>query len=288
MDKLRSTEASPASNHVSTPPSPHHNASTDGTPEDDADASPPAVEDSENQLVVRAGRSLKNMLVDLMAVLETQAKTRIFIQGDITLRVEGRDTYTVSLFNAEDIEPADLKVRINKVTNSGPEFPIGQSNRTVAATTELPYTRKRAHDESDHIDLSDLASGTSKRARVDSGEDEIGHSTPEATRRNGKGKTQSERESSEPAPTVVSRLQNVSAQIKWVEECRRIAEEGHDRREETWRTTSATFHDEMRKARERHEAWMVSEMAWQRNLLVGMANDLKGLYPLGHSLKWGT
>jgi hypothetical protein len=228
------------------------------------------------------------MLIDSMVVLSTQAKKQVFIQGDITLRIEGGETYAVSLFNADAIEPSDLKVSIVKVSDEGPEFPAEQSCGAVTATTKLSSSRKRGRDESDHIDLLDNAKGASKRTRVDSGEDDNEHPTPDATREIDARKMQAESEFSESNPSIASRLQNVSAQIKWVEECRRIADDNHDRREDTWRTSSATFHDETRKARERHEAWMVSEMAWQRNLLVGMVNDLKGLYPLGHSLKWGT
>jgi hypothetical protein len=86
----------------------------------------------------------------------------------------------------------------------------------------------------------------------------------------------------------MTKFQNVSAQIKWVEECRRIAGEAHDVREEKWRATSATFHDDTRKRSERHDTWITSEMGWQRNMLIALANDVKGLYPLAHSLKWET
>ena len=58
-------------------------------------------------------------------------------------------------------------------------------------------------------------------------------------------------------------------------------------REERWRSSSATYHDETRKGRERHEAWIVQEMAWQRNMLIGLSNDMKGLHSIGHSMKWG-
>jgi hypothetical protein len=293
MDALLLTEASPASNQEgSTPPSPNHDASTYGTPGDHAGPSSPTTKgnDKDPQLVVSAGRSLKNMFVDLMSVLETQAKTQIFVQGDITLRIQGRETYTVSLFNAEGIEPSDLKVRISKASDNAPEFPTEQTNGTGNAMAEASLSRKRDRDEnneSDQVSPTDNAEGTPKRARVGSGEHEP--SSPEITRDSSSGNAQVEPDSTEATePTVTSRLQNVSAQIKWVEECRRIADEAHDRREETWRTSSATFHDNTRKARERHESWMVQEMNWQRNLLLGMANDLKGLYPLGHSLKWGS
>jgi len=31
---------------------------------------------------------------------------------------------------------------------------------------------------------------------------------------------------------------------------------------------------------------MASEITWQRIMLLSLSNDIEGLYPLGHSLKW--
>lgn len=279
-----SIEASPA-NQRSSSTSPNQEGSTYGTPGaiDHPDTSSNTMKnaDKDPQLVVSAGRSLKNMLVDLMGVLESQAKSQVFIQGEITLRIEGRDTYSINLFNAEGLEPSDLKIRSDKSSDalSGPAFPNGASSTTAS--------RKRARDEGDNGDASDTAwegaGGRPKRARVD--DDQSEDHSPEVEHDSSRA---DHRSSSEPPPTISSRFQHVSAQIKWVEECRRIADEAHDKREETWRTTSATFHDDARKVRERHEAWMVNEMTWQHSLLVGVVNDLRGLYPLGHSLKWET
>jgi hypothetical protein len=280
MDELPSYEASPASNHLPTPTSPKHQTSTYGTPEDDTDSASSAVlieaSGKDAQLVVSADRSLKNMLVDRMGVLETQANAHVFIQGEINVRVEGWETYNISLYNDEGVEPVQLKTRIDRISerSTKPTFRYGTDHEATAGSTS-----KRKLDDDAPFHLTEAAEGTPKRARVDSGEGEA--RLPETVLDGGRDKANS----SIKPPSVTSRLQNVSAQIKWVEECRRIAEEAHDRREETWRLSSATFHDETRKDRERHEAWMVSEMAWQRNTLVGMMKDLKGLYPLGHSLK---
>lgn len=93
---------------------------------------------------------------------------------------------------------------------------------------------------------------------------------------------------SSPAHPALDTLAQLSQQIHWVETCRRVADEAHDAREDTWRTTSATFHHDAARARDRHEAWLAHEMAWLRNMLIGLNNDVKGLYPLGHSLKWET
>ncbi|KAF2429537.1 hypothetical protein EJ08DRAFT_698253 [Tothia fuscella] len=286
MAELQSQEASSASNHVALPDSPYIDIedSTYGTPENDLDTSSPVMnatgKDKDPQLVVGAGRSLRTMLVDLMGVLETQANAQVFIQGDITLRVEGRETYKISLFNPDALEPSDLKVKIDKASakSTAPHFPNG--------TTPETSNKRQREDRDATVDLTEDVEGTPKRVRVDSGHGEGDAQSPVQEVANAP-----EEEASDPAPSgaiIPNKLQNISAQIKWVEECRRIADEAHDRREETWRSTSATFHDETRKVRERHEAWMAQEMTWQRNTLMGMINDLKGLYPLGHSLKWET
>lgn len=232
--------------------------STYGTPTESATMTTRTGADKDPQLVVGAARSLKNMFVDLMSVLEAQAKSKIFIQGDITLRVEGRESYTITLFNEDSVEPSDLKVRIGNVpaTNGG--------------SHETP--QKRGPECVD----SDEATSPSKRARIDDTTKELEDVEEEAT------------EEAPDTSTVSSKLNNISAQIKWVEECRRIAGELHDAREEKWRTTSATFHDDNRKARENHEKFLLAEMNWQRSMLIALANDMKGMQALSHSLKWET
>lgn len=263
MDSHRATP-------VSVSESPHsREGSHYGTPSDSLVLAQPNAKpnDKDPQLVVGAGRSIKNMLVDLMRVLQDQADAKIFIQGNISLRVHGRDSYTIRLHNEDNVEPTNLQVRIDKASQTPHAIPSGDSNGVA---------QKRKAEEMARADpTSAQAPPSPKRARTYKEFDMPG------TERD--AKTDDEEED-----RILSKLNDISSQIKWVEDCRRIADGSHDMREEKWRSTSATFHDEGRRARERHEAWIVSELGWQRSTLVQLANDMKGLYPLTHSLKWET
>jgi len=245
--------------------SPDH--STYGTPTDESAATKPNEKPSDAQLVVFAGRSLKNMLVDVMGLLEERADTKIFMQGDITLRIEGRESYTIKLLNEDNAEPSNLKVRIDNAGTSS----SGSSSSNTA--------EKRKVDQTEGTD--DAPASPSKRARTD---DALPPPPPPPNNNEDAegGLEQPEFE------RIMTKFSNISAQIKWVEECRRVAGQAHDAREEKWRSTSATFHDDNRKAAERHNMWMTAEMGWQRNMLIQLAKDVKGLYPLTHSLKWET
>ena len=243
---------------ANSPNSPNH--STYGTPTDESNATKSSEKDA--QLVVGAGRSLKNMLVDLMSVLEEQASTKIFIQGDITLCVDGRESYTIKLQNEDNVEPSNLRVRIENAVN---DDNVGTSQKRKSSQLE---------------DATETPDSPSKRTKTD---DAPPPPAPGNDDDDGAG------EPDQPEfDRIMTKFSNISAQIKWVEECRRLAGQAHDAREEKWRSTSATFHDDNRKATERHNMWMTTEMGWQRSMLIQLANDVKGLYPLTHSLKWET
>lgn len=213
---MQSSEATPASNLSS----PVADGSTYGTPGDkshsaaSSEPSPVMGKQNENdpQLVVSAGRSIKNMLVDLMGVLEPQAKSKIFIQGDITLKIEGREAYTIFLFNEDGIEPSNLKVGIGNAKIAS-KSPPDQSNRAGASI------RKRTQDATN---LSEDTDDSQKRRRIDSVEDQGDSSDPLS------GETTACEEALDSNASVMTKLHSVSAQIKWVEECRRIADEAHD------------------------------------------------------------
>lgn len=85
--------------------------STCGTPDGRRDS---ANENNDTNLVIGAGRSLKTMLADLTSVLEVQAKTQVFITGQMHLRIEGREEYTLSLVMEDKNEPSSLRVMIEK------------------------------------------------------------------------------------------------------------------------------------------------------------------------------
>jgi hypothetical protein len=214
---MQSSEASPASN-LSSPVADGSTYGTPGAKSHSAASEPSPIMGKQNeidpQLVVGAGRSIKNMLVDLMGVLEPQAKSKIFIQGDITLRIEGREAYTISLFNEDGIEPSNLKVGIDKAKISS-KSPPDQSNGAGASN------RKRTQDA---MNLTDDAEDPQKRRRIDSVEDQGESSNPLP----GDTDATAHDEASDSNASIMTKLHSVSAQIKWVEECRRIADEAHD------------------------------------------------------------
>jgi hypothetical protein len=65
------------------------------------------------------------------------------------------------------------------------------------------------------------------------------------------------------AETIRREAKLTSAQIKWVEDCRRIAADMHNQREETWRTSSASFHERQRQHREAFETRLLQETILQ-------------------------
>jgi hypothetical protein len=80
----------------------------------------------------------------------------------------------------------------------------------------------------------------------------------------------------------------LSTQIKWVEDCRRIASDAHDKREETWRTSSASFHDRNRQDREAFQARMINDSNMHARMLTQILNEVKSLSNVTMSLKWET
>ncbi|ORY06016.1 hypothetical protein BCR34DRAFT_490418 [Clohesyomyces aquaticus] len=90
-------------------------------------------------------------------------------------------------------------------------------------------------------------------------------------------------------PEVVRReTRLLSSQIRWVEECRRVATEVHDKREERWRETSATFHDQNRVDRETFQNRVLQENVMHGRMLNQILNEVKILSNYTSSLKWET
>jgi len=259
MDDLQSSQAGDGSSSYSTP---------------DHDNAMDMFSDTDTNLVVGAGRSLKTMLGDLVAVLQEQAHAKIFISGEMHLRIDGREDYTLSLVMEDTDDPSSLKVKIGKRTSTN-------------GTSKPVSTLKRKHDASP-VDLTDQDAPKPRRMDVESGDKEHANPPPKSpAQKDVIDPIDPNDAADEPTPRrILQKLNNLSEQVHWVEQCRRIADEAHDKREDTWRTSSATFHDDARRTRERHDTWMTSEMVWQRNMLLSLSNDIKGLYPLGHSLKW--
>lgn len=80
----------------------------------------------------------------------------------------------------------------------------------------------------------------------------------------------------------------LSRQIKWVEDCRRVANDVHVKREDTWRTSSAGFHDQQRQDRENFQNRMVHESAMHSQTLNQILNEVKAIGLYAQNMKWET
>jgi hypothetical protein len=69
----------------------------------------------------------------------------------------------------------------------------------------------------------------------------------------------------------MTELANIAKLLPWLEQCRKTDADNVRIREERWRTSSATFQDQSRHAREQAEARLESKLEWQRKLLVKLA-----------------
>lgn len=66
-------------------------------------------------------------------------------------------------------------------------------------------------------------------------------------------------------------LTNISKLIPWLEHCRKTSADKVQAREEKWRTSSATFHDQTRREREAAEKRLEKKLEEQSQLLVKLA-----------------
>lgn len=80
----------------------------------------------------------------------------------------------------------------------------------------------------------------------------------------------------------------LSRQIKWVEDCRRVANDAHVQREDTWRTSSAGFHDQQRQDRENFQNRMVHDTALHSQTLNQILNEVKAIGLYAQNMKWET
>lgn len=80
----------------------------------------------------------------------------------------------------------------------------------------------------------------------------------------------------------------LSSQVRWVEECRRVAAEIHDKREDNWRTSSAGFHDRTRQDRETFQSRVLHETNMQGRMLNQILNEVKAIGLYAQSMKWET
>ena len=69
----------------------------------------------------------------------------------------------------------------------------------------------------------------------------------------------------------MAELANISKLIPWLEHCRKTSADKVQAREEKWRSSSATFHDQSRRDREAADKKLEVELLRQRALLVKIA-----------------
>ncbi|KAF1988389.1 hypothetical protein K402DRAFT_34463 [Aulographum hederae CBS 113979] len=247
-----------------------------------------AEDDKRDSVIVsEAGSSLKVMLGDLVGLVKTQAGAPVSVTGDFILQIGDRQSFKICISTIPGSETSELELDVQPLKRGG----------ALSNGTELSNGRKRRRvDSPEAEDVEYGVPSTDQPAKPDNAKPE------NLTKPNDQSKTATNPPASEKvlsgsllAAEPISEthitnpdVKNLSAQIRWVEQCRRIAAEDHDKREEKWRTTSATFHDDNRRKRESHDMWVAQELTKQTNLLVQVSNDVKGLYPLAHSMKWET
>lgn len=71
--------------------------------------------------------------------------------------------------------------------------------------------------------------------------------------------------------STLAELTNINRLIPWLENCRKSSADKVQAREEKWRTSSATFHDQARREREAAEKRIEKKLEEQRELLMKVA-----------------
>lgn len=71
--------------------------------------------------------------------------------------------------------------------------------------------------------------------------------------------------------SAMSELANITKLLPWLEHCRKTNADKVQAREEKWRSSSATFHDQNRRERETAEKQIKEQLESQRQLLIKLA-----------------
>ncbi|KAF2666646.1 hypothetical protein BT63DRAFT_313652 [Microthyrium microscopicum] len=199
--------------------------------------------DKDDSPVTITAKTLQKMLSDVADLLASRAGGPIEISGDLAFALPGEGTFNLQITCDADEETGDTEIRVAQSTASS--------------------SRKRSHGQ--------MSTGNSKRMRTDGDIDMDDEDNQVAIIPTKGPKSKIPDPHEKPLNTIIHKINNLSEQVRWLEECRRIAETHHTSREEVWRTSSASFHDENRRMRETHERWVVAEMGWQRNMLSSIA-----------------
>lgn len=73
--------------------------------------------------------------------------------------------------------------------------------------------------------------------------------------------------------TTMSELSNITKLLPWLEHCRKTNADKVQAREEKWRSSSATFHDQSRRDREEAEKRLEEKLDAQQKLLIKIAES---------------
>lgn len=235
--------------------------------------------DDNAALLDGAAQSLQTMLEDLLEVLRKQANATVQISGHLSLNIAGTQTYQLSLStDLEDTENSSVKVQVSRApkpksrkrgieeaSEEASEATTSKRVRTASEDAEI-ITSVNSTEDDDVIQFQPGAHSTE--------EDDVIEIQPEPVAN--QVETNAQNPPIDPSITLVlKRLDHISEQVKWIEDCRRVAEKHHTTREENWRSSSATFHDDTRIAREKHEYWLAREMSWHRGMLNNISDRLR-------------
>lgn len=228
-------------------------------------------------VITEAGRNLQRQLKDLLDELDTLTEAPVKLSGRLTVNIGERQSYALDLKQTDDADESNLDLRI---------LPLDSTN--ASATSGGPRKRR--------VDLVEDNRSPSKRAKSNS--NGLSSSSQQANALTGTAPSSDDvipnasyPHSPQPPGSDQSfdlrkEIRSLSERVGWVEDCRRTHASQYQDREERWRTTSATFHDQNRINRERHQYWVANEMTRQTNMLTQVVNDIKGLYPLLYGVKW--
>ncbi|KAF1946425.1 hypothetical protein EJ02DRAFT_336189 [Clathrospora elynae] len=80
----------------------------------------------------------------------------------------------------------------------------------------------------------------------------------------------------------------ISNQVRWVEDCRKMGADLHDKREETWRSSSAVFHDRQRQDREAFQTRILHDSSTHTQTLNHILNEVRAIGLYAQNMKWET
>lgn len=239
-------------------------------------------------------RSEGAAIIDLTDTDEDRATTKSTKLSDVTLGSLER-----ALFSSGDELQADtleavmhMEQLINRFYVQSRNSEGWPQNAASPSTTRTPTTAQqkpptRSATQSPPRDLpsaNEARSGKSMHVPSTQHDD----SQPAVTFPHHSDETDETTVPSETPDSILKQFNQMSKQIRWLEDCRRVSTNLHSKREETWRMSSATFHDSARRDREAYEKYMVKEMMRQGQMLSTIANEVKSLSNVTYSLKWET